>query len=315
MAEAGGRALLVGRGHGRGGRGARRRRHRRPCAASSRPTRPAAWAARAGAAAGRRSTWSCWPTRPTAATWRRAWPTCSTGRCWPARSRCSEDGATVAREGGLLMEDVVVDGPVRRHPAAGRAGRRARPVAPSCPPSRSSTSTRSGGRGGSGRRRVDAERDRGAPARPGHHGPGRGAAASSAAAPGSGPGGHGPARSTWPTRLGCSIGGTRVVTDWGWLPFERQIGTTGVIVHPELYLAFGISGAVQHVAGLGDPAHVIAVNTDASCPMMSHRRPGRGDRRAGPRRRARARLGAPMPELDRHADETSTPPTPSPTST
>jgi electron transfer flavoprotein alpha subunit len=71
------------------------------------------------------------------------------------------------------------------------------------------------------------------------------------------------------TALGCSIGGTRVITDWGWLPFERQIGTTGVIVHPELYLAFGISGAVQHVAGLGDPAHVIAVNVDASCPMMS----------------------------------------------
>ncbi len=69
--------------------------------------------------------------------------------------------------------------------------------------------------------------------------------------------------------LGCSIGGTRVITDWGWLPFERQIGTTGVIVHPELYLAFGVSGAVQHVSGLGDPAHIIAVNLDASCPMMS----------------------------------------------
>ena len=69
--------------------------------------------------------------------------------------------------------------------------------------------------------------------------------------------------------LGCSTGGTRVITDWGWLPFERQIGTTGVIVHPELYLAFGVSGAVQHVAGLGDPDHVIAVNLDASCPMMS----------------------------------------------
>jgi electron transfer flavoprotein alpha subunit len=69
--------------------------------------------------------------------------------------------------------------------------------------------------------------------------------------------------------LGCSTGGTRVITDWGWLPFERQIGTTGVMVHPRLYLAFGVSGAVQHVAGLGDPSHVIAVNTDASCPMMS----------------------------------------------
>ena len=69
--------------------------------------------------------------------------------------------------------------------------------------------------------------------------------------------------------IGCSIGGTRVITDWGWLPFERQIGTTGVTVHPELYLAFGVSGAVQHVAGLGDPEHVIAVNLDPSCPMMS----------------------------------------------
>jgi electron transfer flavoprotein alpha subunit len=69
--------------------------------------------------------------------------------------------------------------------------------------------------------------------------------------------------------LGCSTGGTRVITDWGWLPFERQIGTTGVTVHPRLYLAFGVSGAVQHVTGLGDPVHVISVNTDASCPMMS----------------------------------------------
>jgi electron transfer flavoprotein alpha subunit len=68
--------------------------------------------------------------------------------------------------------------------------------------------------------------------------------------------------------FGASYGATRVVTDWGWAPFERQIGTTGVTVHPQLYLAFGISGAVQHTAGLGDPEHCIAVNTDASCPMM-----------------------------------------------
>ncbi|MCD9624405.1 mycofactocin-associated electron transfer flavoprotein alpha subunit [Rhabdothermincola salaria] len=69
--------------------------------------------------------------------------------------------------------------------------------------------------------------------------------------------------------LGASTGGTRVVTDWGWMPVERQIGTTGVTVQPELYLAFGISGAVQHTAGLGQPEHVIAVNIDASCPMMA----------------------------------------------
>jgi electron transfer flavoprotein alpha subunit len=71
------------------------------------------------------------------------------------------------------------------------------------------------------------------------------------------------------TALGCSIGATRVVTDWEWLPYERQIGTTGVAVHPDVYVAFGVSGAVQHTAGLGSPHHVIAVNTDASCPMMA----------------------------------------------
>jgi electron transfer flavoprotein alpha subunit len=69
--------------------------------------------------------------------------------------------------------------------------------------------------------------------------------------------------------LGASVGGTRVVTDLGWLPFERQIGTTGVTVDPELYLALGISGAVQHVGGLGQPQHVISVNLDESCPMMA----------------------------------------------
>ena len=69
--------------------------------------------------------------------------------------------------------------------------------------------------------------------------------------------------------LGASTGGTRVVTDWGWLPVARQIGTTGVSVSPDLYLAFGISGAVQHTAGLGNPAHIVSVNLDRSCPMMA----------------------------------------------
>ncbi|MGH1488225.1 MAG: mycofactocin-associated electron transfer flavoprotein alpha subunit [Acidimicrobiales bacterium] len=69
-------------------------------------------------------------------------------------------------------------------------------------------------------------------------------------------------------RLGASTGGTRVVTDWGWLPVERQIGTTGVNVDPSLYIAIGISGAVQHTAGLGSPNHVISVNSDPHCPMM-----------------------------------------------
>jgi electron transfer flavoprotein alpha subunit len=68
--------------------------------------------------------------------------------------------------------------------------------------------------------------------------------------------------------LGASLGATRVVTDRGWVGHERQIGTTGVIVNPNLYLAFGVSGAVQHTGGLGNPNHVVSVNTDPHCPMM-----------------------------------------------
>ncbi len=68
--------------------------------------------------------------------------------------------------------------------------------------------------------------------------------------------------------LGASVGATRVVTDRGWIGHERQIGTTGVVVEPKVYLALGISGAVQHTSGLGQPDHVVSVNTDPSCPMM-----------------------------------------------
>jgi electron transfer flavoprotein alpha subunit len=68
--------------------------------------------------------------------------------------------------------------------------------------------------------------------------------------------------------IGGAMGATRVITDRAWVGHERQIGTTGVVVSPELYLAFGISGAVQHTSGLGDPRHVISVNVDPHCPMM-----------------------------------------------
>ena len=69
--------------------------------------------------------------------------------------------------------------------------------------------------------------------------------------------------------IGASVGATRVATDAGWAEPSRQIGTTGVAVQPALYLAFGVSGAVQHVMGLGAPDHVVAVNLDSSCPMMA----------------------------------------------
>ncbi len=68
--------------------------------------------------------------------------------------------------------------------------------------------------------------------------------------------------------LDAAMGATRVITDRAWLGHDRQIGTTGVVVDPELYIAFGISGAVQHTAGLGNPEHIISVNTDEHCPMM-----------------------------------------------
>lgn len=70
------------------------------------------------------------------------------------------------------------------------------------------------------------------------------------------------------TALDASMGVTRVITDRGWAGHERQIGTTGVVVDPRLYISFGISGAVQHTSGLGQPDHIISVNTDAHCPMM-----------------------------------------------
>lgn len=70
------------------------------------------------------------------------------------------------------------------------------------------------------------------------------------------------------TALDASVGTTRVITDKGWLPHDRQIGTTGVVVDPRLYVAFGVSGAVQHTSGLGSPEHIISVNTEPHCPMM-----------------------------------------------
>jgi electron transfer flavoprotein alpha subunit len=70
-------------------------------------------------------------------------------------------------------------------------------------------------------------------------------------------------------RLGATAGATRVVTDAGWMGHERQIGTTGVSIDPDLYLALGVAGASQHTGGLGSPRHVVSVNTDPSCPMTA----------------------------------------------
>jgi electron transfer flavoprotein alpha subunit len=70
-------------------------------------------------------------------------------------------------------------------------------------------------------------------------------------------------------RLGAALGASRPLADRGWVPFERQIGTTGQHVAPRLYVAVGISGASQHLGGVTPPETVVAINTDPSCPMMS----------------------------------------------
>lgn len=59
-----------------------------------------------------------------------------------------------------------------------------------------------------------------------------------------------------------AVGATRSAVDAGWIGYDHQIGQTGVTVHPELYIAFGISGMVQHAVGMSSSQKVIAVNTD-----------------------------------------------------
>lgn len=70
-------------------------------------------------------------------------------------------------------------------------------------------------------------------------------------------------------RLGAAFGATRVVTDAGWAPEALQIGTTGVTIHPRLYVAIGISGATQHTGGIESPDQVIAINTDPGAQIFS----------------------------------------------
>ncbi len=69
--------------------------------------------------------------------------------------------------------------------------------------------------------------------------------------------------------LGAAVGGTRPIVDKGWLPFERQIGTTGRSVAPRLYIAIGISGASQHTGGIRGARTIIAINPDRSAPLMA----------------------------------------------